>query len=110
MLADHLKPVKVLTIDKAQGIDCDIVIISCTKQTSDKGVLLRDFKRLNVAITRAKKKLVLIGTHKYLTQISPLDEIIAKIDKEGWTKEITKFDDQMKSYLPVDYQKFISIV
>ena len=60
MLGEHLKPVKVLTIDKAQGIDCDIVIISCTKQTSEKGMLLRDFKRLNVAITRAKKKLILI--------------------------------------------------
>jgi DNA replication ATP-dependent helicase Dna2 len=85
MLGEHLKPVKVLTIDKAQGIDCDIVIISCTKQTGEKGMLLRDFRRLNVAITRAKKKLILIGTHKYLTQISPLDEIIAKIDALGWT-------------------------
>lgn len=27
---------KVLTIDKSQGIDCDIVIISCTKQTAEK--------------------------------------------------------------------------
>ena len=60
---------QVLTIDKAQGIDCDIVIISCAKQTGDSGVLLRDLKRLNVALTRAKKKLVMIGTHEYLKKI-----------------------------------------
>ena len=43
---------QVLTIDKSQGIDCDIVIISYTKQTADKGVLLKDLKRL--AQTRSK--------------------------------------------------------
>jgi DNA replication ATP-dependent helicase Dna2 len=52
---------KVLTIDKAQGIDNDIVIISFVKWTKDKGSLLSDIRRLNVAITRAKKKLILIG-------------------------------------------------
>jgi hypothetical protein len=27
----------ILTIDKAQGMDCDTVILSCTKQTAEKG-------------------------------------------------------------------------
>lgn len=75
---------KVLKIDKSQGIDCDIVIISCTKQTPDRGVLLKDLKRLNVAITRAKKKLIIIGTERYLKDIKPLDKIIEKLQKEGW--------------------------
>ncbi len=69
LLNEHLKPFgirQVLTIDKCQGIDCDIVILSCTKQTPDQGVLLKDLKRLNVALTRAKKMLVVIGTEKYL--------------------------------------------
>ena len=72
LLQEHLKAYdvkQILTIDKAQGIDCDIVIISCTKQTPDKGVLLKDLKRLNVALTRAKKKLILIGTEAYLSEI-----------------------------------------
>jgi len=79
LLGDHLIRYgvkQVLTIDKAQGIDCEVVIISCTKQTGDKGVLLKDLKRLNVAITRAKKMLILIGTEKYLNEIKPLDQII----------------------------------
>jgi superfamily I DNA and/or RNA helicase len=37
-----------------------------------------------VAITRAKKKLVLIGTEKYLKEIKPLDRIIEKLKDEGW--------------------------
>ncbi len=82
LLKNHLSQYgvkQVLTIDKSQGIDCDIVIISCTKQTADKGVLLKDLKRLNVAITRAKKKLIIIGTEKYLKEIKPLDKIIEKL-------------------------------
>lgn len=98
-----------MTIDKAQGIDCDIVIISCTKQTNEKGMLLRDLKRLNVALTRAKKKLIMIGTHEYLKQITPFDKILEKIDGEGWSKEINTFDNQMKTYLPLDTKKYITL-
>ena len=66
---------QVLTIDRAQGMDCDIVIISCCKQTGDKGILLKDLKRLNVAITRAKKKLIIVGSLGYLQVIKPWDQI-----------------------------------
>ena len=68
-----------LTIDKAQGLDSEIVIISCTKQTPEKGQLLRDLKRVNVAITRAKKMLILIGTEEYLSDVKPLDQIVIKM-------------------------------
>jgi DNA replication ATP-dependent helicase Dna2 len=72
-------------------------------------VLLKDLKRLNVAITRAKKKLILIGAEKYLREIKPLDKIIEKLKEEGWEQELNSFDDQLKSYLPKETKKFISI-
>lgn len=62
LITRHIENVKSLTIDKAQGIDCDVIIISCTKQTGEKGILLKDLRRLCVAITRAKKLLVIIGS------------------------------------------------
>ena len=68
--------ISILTIDKAQGIDSDVVIISCCKQTNQKGILLKDLKRLNVSITRAKKKLIIIGTLQYLKEIKPWDKLI----------------------------------
>ncbi len=75
MIKKHVPTIKSLTIDKAQGIDCDVIIISCTKQTGELGVLLKDLKRLNVAITRAKKLLVIVGSEQYLEQIKPWDQI-----------------------------------
>ena len=72
-------------------------------------MLLKDLKRLNVAITRAKKKLILIGAEKYLREIKPLDKIIEKLKEEGWEQELNSFDDQLKSYLPKETKKFISI-
>ena len=62
-----------------------------------------------MAITRAKKKLILIGAEKYLREIKPLDKIIEKLKEEGWEQELNSFDDQLKSYLPKETKKFISI-
>ena len=85
------------------------MIISCTKQTSEKGLLLRDLKRLNVALTRSKKKLILIGAEVFLKDIKPMDKVIELMHKYEWTKEINSFDDQLKSYLPKETKKFISL-
>ena len=112
LLRDHLKPYgikHVLTIDKAQGLDSEIVIISCTKQTPEKGQLLRDLKRVNVAITRAKKMLILIGTEEYLSDVKPLDQIVIKMKEQEWAVSVPGFDDQMKSYLPKEGLKLLSV-
>jgi superfamily I DNA and/or RNA helicase len=37
-----------------------------------------------VAITRAKKKLILVGAEKYLNMVKPFDKIIDKLNKEKW--------------------------
>ena len=96
-----------LTIDKCQGIDCDIVLLSCAKQTPESGFLLKDLKRLNVALTRAKKMLVVIGTEEYLKEIQPLDRIIGKLNAENWVQELNHFDTHMCSYLPEETRKFM---
>jgi DNA replication ATP-dependent helicase Dna2 len=54
------------------------------KQTADEGLLLKDLKRLNVAITRAKKKLIIIGTEEFLKKIRPIDSIIHAITEQNW--------------------------
>jgi DNA replication ATP-dependent helicase Dna2 len=69
----NLGPAEVNTVDQFQGRDRDVVIYSCTRSTdtekknnTDRRDILNDMRRLNVAITRAKSKLVFIGCKKTL--------------------------------------------
>lgn len=62
-LPEHLKNVKIETIDSFQGKQVDVVILSCVRGRSHHtGVgFLSDVRRMNVAITRAKKALWVLG-------------------------------------------------
>lgn len=58
---EHLR-VEVKTIDGFQGDECDIIYISLVRNnTSGELGFLNDLRRMNVALTRARKKLVVIG-------------------------------------------------
>ncbi|KAJ5280981.1 Dna2/Cas4 domain of unknown function DUF83 [Penicillium angulare] len=52
------------TTDKFQGRDKEIVILSCVRSNSDNhvGELMRDWRRVNVAFTRARTKLLVVGS------------------------------------------------
>jgi ATP-dependent RNA/DNA helicase IGHMBP2 len=54
--------ISVKTVDGFQGQERDVVYISLVRSNSGGEIgFLEDFRRLNVALTRAKKKLVIIG-------------------------------------------------
>jgi superfamily I DNA and/or RNA helicase len=57
--AEH---VAVNTVDSFQGQERDVVYISLVR-SNEKGEIgfLRDYRRMNVAMTRARKKLIIIG-------------------------------------------------
>ena len=57
----------------------------------------------------SKKKLIMIGTECFLKSIVPLDQIIEKVNSEGWVAEVNRFDCQMREYLPLETKKFITI-
>jgi ATP-dependent RNA/DNA helicase IGHMBP2 len=53
---------QVHTIDSFQGQEKDIIYISLTRSNSNQQIgFLSDIRRMNVAMTRAKKKLIVIG-------------------------------------------------
>ncbi len=62
ILERYLPFIAIKTIDGFQGQECKIVAISLVR-SNDKGEIgfLGDTRRMNVAMTRAKKKLIMIG-------------------------------------------------
>ena len=59
--------IKVSTIDGFQGQECDIIIFSCVRSNNQNKIgFLNDYRRLNVAMTRAKHHLFVICDCKLL--------------------------------------------
>jgi ATP-dependent RNA/DNA helicase IGHMBP2 len=62
--------ISVNTIDSFQGQERDIVYISMTRSNPEGEIgFLSDIRRMNVAMTRARKKLVVIGDSATLSQL-----------------------------------------
>jgi predicted DNA helicase len=68
-LLPFAQAIQVNTIDSFQGQERDIVYISMTRSNSEGTIgFLSDIRRMNVAMTRARKKLVVIGDSATLAQ------------------------------------------
>lgn len=68
-LAPYRPSITVNTIDSFQGQERDIIYISLTRNNTENRIgFLTDIRRMNVAMTRARKKLVVIGDSATLSQ------------------------------------------
>ena len=78
--------VEVLTIDKCQGVEKPALLLSFVRSNEEHltGQLLEDWRRINVAITRAQKKLVMVGSVQTLRQIPLFDELLDLVQGKGW--------------------------
>jgi ATP-dependent RNA/DNA helicase IGHMBP2 len=69
-LQPYADKISVNTIDSFQGQERDIVYISMTRSNTENKIgFLSDIRRMNVAMTRARKKLVVIGDSGTLSQL-----------------------------------------
>ncbi|GBG28920.1 DNA replication ATP-dependent helicase/nuclease DNA2 [Hondaea fermentalgiana] len=82
--------VEVATIDTYQGRDKECIIISMVRSNvqKDVGGLLHDVARINVAITRAKKKLIVIGSASTLRASKVCAKMIGHIRAKGFSKDL----------------------
>ncbi|WP_296885388.1 IGHMBP2 family helicase [uncultured Methanobrevibacter sp.] len=68
-LIKKMTPVEVATVDGFQGREKEVIIISTVRSNDYGGIgFLDEPRRLNVALTRAKRKLIIIGNSKTLCQ------------------------------------------
>ncbi len=80
------------TIDAFQGQERDVIYISLVR-SNEKGEIgfLKDYRRLNVALTRAKKKLVVVGDSATIGLDKFFSSFIDYVEKSGSYRSAWEF-------------------
>uniref|UniRef100_A0A8C7Y0A8 DNA replication ATP-dependent helicase/nuclease n=1 Tax=Oryzias sinensis TaxID=183150 RepID=A0A8C7Y0A8_9TELE len=76
---------EVNTVDKYQGRDKSLIVLSFVRSNTEEGhlgELLKDWRRLNVAITRAKHKLLMVGSAVTLRRFPPVEKLLDHLQQE----------------------------
>ena len=82
------------TIDGFQGQERDVVFISLVRSNDDGKIgFLSDLRRMNVAMTRARMKLVIIGSAATLTRHSFYEKLFLSQKKENGVKKVSEISD-----------------
>lgn len=81
-LQPYLSFIAINTVDSFQGQERDVIYISMTRSNTD-GIIgfLADIRRMNVAMTRARKKLVIVGDSATLAQSAFYADFIEYAEK-----------------------------
>ncbi|KAM0752276.1 Dna2-domain-containing protein, partial [Meredithblackwellia eburnea MCA 4105] len=106
-LVDH-PGVEILTADKSQGRDKQCIVMSMTRANPDGSVgdLLKDWRRINVCLTRAKSKLVVFGSRSTLNHAEILRRFFEIVQERGWIYSLPPGSQHVHDgALPVATQK-----
>lgn len=78
------KQLRISTIDSFQGQEKEIILLSLVR-SNDEGEIgfLRDYRRMNVAITRAKEKLIVIGDSATIAKDPFYHAFISYVEAKG---------------------------
>jgi superfamily I DNA and/or RNA helicase len=91
-LRSYNDKISVNTIDSFQGQERDVVYISMVRSNSTGDIgFLSDIRRMNVAITRAKKKLVIIGDSSTLGNFPFYADLIRYAEEVNGYKSAWEF-------------------
>ncbi|HSO25979.1 MAG TPA: C-terminal helicase domain-containing protein, partial [Methanobacteriaceae archaeon] len=89
-LISSLTNVEVKTVDGYQGREKDVMIISTVRSNTKRKIgFLNDLRRLNVALTRARRKMIMIGDVKTLEIHPTYRRLIENSQEKGFLKDVT---------------------
>lgn len=95
-LQPSLKQITVNTIDSFQGQERDIIYISLTRSNADNVIgFLSEIRRMNVAMTRARKKLVVIGDSATIAQFPFYADFIKYVEDTGGYRSAWELAEDM---------------
>ena len=83
--------VEIQTTDRFQGRDKEVVILSLVRsnEAGNVGDLLKDWRRVNVALTRARTKLLIVGSRETMAKGSELlGKFMALVEGRGWREDL----------------------
>ncbi|KAL9086381.1 MAG: hypothetical protein Q9165_007167 [Trypethelium subeluteriae] len=88
----HRPEVEMHTADRFQGRDKEVIVLSCVRsnEAANVGDLLRDWRRVNVAFTRARSKLVILGSRRTLCGNELLGKFVQLVEEKGWRYDLPK--------------------
>ena len=101
MIQDNISPlIEVNTVDAFQGQEKDIIIFSCVRSTDlygeSKGIgFLKDTRRLNVALTRAKYALYTVGRSVVLKTNTIWNNYLCHMNDQKKVKVLSNDDDAL---------------
>ena len=76
--------IKVNTVDSFQGSEKEVIIFSCVRNNK-RGELgfLTDYRRINVALTRAKYGMIIIGNERTLIHDKKWGALLTFLKEDG---------------------------
>ncbi|MBK5271422.1 MAG: AAA family ATPase, partial [Bacteroidia bacterium] len=87
------KEIRISTIDSFQGQEKEIIIVSLVRSNDDGDIgFLKDYRRMNVAITRAKEQLFVIGDSATIGADPFYNSFLTYIEQHGTYRTVWEFE------------------
>lgn len=87
------KTMRVSTIDSFQGQEKNVIVLSLVRSNDDCGIgFLKDYRRMNVAITRAKEMLIVIGDSATIGADPFYESFLKYVEQHGSYRTVWEFD------------------
>ncbi|MBS1760535.1 MAG: Flp pilus assembly complex ATPase component TadA [Bacteroidetes bacterium] len=84
---------RISTIDSFQGQEMENIIVSLVRSNEDGDIgFLKDYRRMNVAITRAKENLIVIGDSATIGIDKFYNEFLSYVEKNGNYRTVWEFE------------------